>query len=129
MQDAATRGDEDRALKLLERYHDSGGEKQLWMFDMLINMHGRKRNLEGALAVRDLMHACGVKGSTCDPLHTFSYVMQFLLEVVIPIVAWLVCVGGGTAALFVLLLPVPSQFPAYHHSSISPFTFVMCIVK
>lgn len=65
VQDAATRGDENKVQNLLERYHALGGEKQLWMFDMLINMHARKRNLAGALAVRDLMHELGLKGSTC----------------------------------------------------------------
>jgi pentatricopeptide repeat protein len=80
LQDATTRGDEEKALKLLDLYHEAGGEKQLWMFDMLINMHGRKRNLPGALAVRSLMHSCGLKGSTSASL-TFTYTYTFSLYI------------------------------------------------
>jgi pentatricopeptide repeat protein len=76
MQDATTRGDEEKALNLLELYHEAGGEKQLWMFDMLINMHGRKRNLPGALEVRKLMHSFGLKGSTSASL-PFSILITF----------------------------------------------------
>ena len=69
VQAAASRGEEGRAMALLTQYHEAGGQKQLWMFDMLINMHARKRNLPAALSVRDLMRDLDVQPSTCAPSH------------------------------------------------------------
>jgi pentatricopeptide repeat protein len=73
VQAAAARGDGPRAMALLQEYHCAGGAKQLWMFDMLINMHARKRDLHAALAVRGLMRDLGVLPNTCAPGVTAAF--------------------------------------------------------
>lgn len=66
LQVAVQSGDLPKALRLLASLRSRGGVPQLWMYDMLINLHSRKRDMPSAFAVRDLMQQQGLEPSQCD---------------------------------------------------------------
>lgn len=80
LQTAVQRGDLGRAIELLDDYHSGGGDPQLWMFDMLINLHARRRDMPSALAVQDLMHAKGLQPSLCALASTTTLATVYLFR-------------------------------------------------
>lgn len=65
MQAAASRNHARQARALLAAYHRQGGAPQLWMFDSLVNVYARLKQLDEALALQAEMAGHGLEPSLC----------------------------------------------------------------
>jgi hypothetical protein len=70
LQAAASQAKVREATKLLDLYHQSGGEPRQWMFDMLFQMHARRGNLDAVFAAKlQMTEQHGLKLKQCAPDH------------------------------------------------------------